>query len=200
MNSKMNWTDTTVVEPMDRSLPEPLNPSDRAVEVERSFQEFRASSARLVERVTDLAGEQVVSTQDSMADVQLVRTVFGKWSTEILRALHASPSLGFEALRRELPGISPRVLSLKLRTLEENRMISRRIADNHPPRTFYSLTQRGWTIAWLSHPVLLYLHHIDPTKSGSVSDGPPSGPPTDERQPDSSGSVPPVPGVSVPLV
>ncbi|MCI4320891.1 MAG: helix-turn-helix transcriptional regulator [Thermoplasmata archaeon] len=76
-------------------------------------------------------------------------------------ALHALPAAGFEELRRNLTGISPRVLSLKLKELEEKGMVRREILDSRPPRVRYSLTERGWTVAWLSQPVLLYLRYTD---------------------------------------
>ncbi len=76
---------------------------------------------------------------------------------EVLVALHASPSAGFEELRRSLPGISPRVLSLKLKGLEAHGMVRREIIDARPPRVQYVLTDQGWTVAWLSDPVMLYL-------------------------------------------
>ena len=129
-------------------------------EIDRCFREFRESAVRLVERVNDLAGSAMSGPRRPSKDVRLVRSVFGKWSMEVLVALHASPSAGFEELRRALPGISPRVLSLKLKGLEASGMVRREIVDARPPRVQYALTDQGWTIAWLSDPVLLYLDQL----------------------------------------
>jgi len=134
----------------------------RAGEIERSFREFREWSVRLVERVTDLTGPVEEGAHVAADDVPLVRSVFGKWSPEILMALHSTTSIGFEALRRDLHGISPRILSLKLRGLEDHGMILREVVDARPPRVRYALTDRGWNVAWLTHPVFLYLRHLDP--------------------------------------
>jgi DNA-binding HxlR family transcriptional regulator len=126
-------------------------------EVDRCFQEFRESAVRLVERVNDLMVPLQSGQPPAAKDIRLVRSIFGKWSMEVLVALHSAPSAGFEELRRALPGISPRVLSLKLKGLEEHGMVRREIVDSRPPRVRYMLTDQGWTVAWLSDPVLLFL-------------------------------------------
>ena len=130
-------------------------------EIEREFKEFREAAVRLAERVRDLSQSDPDPIEAARADLHLVRTIFGKWSSDVLIALHALPSAGFEELRRNLTGISPRVLSLKLKELEQNGMLHREILDFRPPRVRYSLTERGWTVAWLSQPVLLYLRFSD---------------------------------------
>jgi DNA-binding HxlR family transcriptional regulator len=130
-------------------------------EIDQSFREFRESAVRLVERVNDLLGAGGPRGPPSPKDIRLVRAVFGKWSTEVLVALHTAPSVGFEDLRRSLPGISPRVLSLKLKGLEQHGMVRREIIDSRPPRVRYTLTDRGWTVAWLSDPVLLFLEQTE---------------------------------------
>lgn len=126
-------------------------------DVVRTFREFRESAVRLVERVTDIAGEANDPAVSAQADLRIVRSIFGKWSADVLLALHVSPSVGFEELRRSLPGISPRVLSLKLKELEQHHMVTREILDTRPPRVHYSLTDRGWTVTWLAQPIFLYL-------------------------------------------
>jgi DNA-binding HxlR family transcriptional regulator len=135
---------------------------DTASEVERSFREFRESAVHLVERVADLTGSGDDPVASAHGDLQLFRSVFGKWSAEILVALHAATSSGFDELRRELSGISPRMLSLRLKGLEQRKMVHREVVDAHPPRVRYALTDRGWTLAWLAHPVFLYLRHMEP--------------------------------------
>jgi DNA-binding HxlR family transcriptional regulator len=129
-------------------------------EVDGSFQRFRESAVRLVERVNDLMGNAEPAPAPADDDLRLVRSVFGKWSIEIMAALHTAPSFGFEELRRFLPGISPRVLSLKLKDLEQHGLVRRDIVESRPPRVQYTLTDRGWTVAWLADPVLLYIRHL----------------------------------------
>ncbi|MCI4345215.1 MAG: winged helix-turn-helix transcriptional regulator [Thermoplasmata archaeon] len=126
-------------------------------DIEHWFSDFRESAVRLAERVTDLRGPPSDPLTTAQGDLKIIRSIFGKWSADVLLALHAVPSIGFEELRRGLPNISPRVLSLKLKELEQNSMVRRQILDTRPPRVRYSLTERGWTVAWLAQPILLYL-------------------------------------------
>jgi DNA-binding HxlR family transcriptional regulator len=137
-------------------------------EIDRRFRDFRESAVRLVEEVNDLLGPNGPRMSPSPKDIRLVRAVFGKWSTEVLVALHTAPAVGFEELRRSLPGISPRVLSLKLKGLEQHGMVRREIIDARPPRVRYTLTDRGWTVAWLADPVLLFLEQSDARESASA--------------------------------
>jgi DNA-binding HxlR family transcriptional regulator len=144
-------------------------------EVDVSFQQFRQSAVRLVEKVTDLLADGAALPPAPESDLKLIRTVFGKWSAEILVALHAAPSFGFEELRRRLSGISPRVLSLKLKELETHGMVAREVMDGHPPRVSYTLTERGWTVAWLAGPALLFLRQSAARGPGSESPARPAG-------------------------
>ena len=131
-------------------------------EIQAAFQDFREAAVRLAERVTDLSGVPEDPIAAAQADLRLLRSIFSKWSPDVLVALHAVPSIGFEELRRSLSGISPRVLSLKLKELEQNGLVRREILDTRPPRVRYALRHRGWTVAWLAQPVLLYLRFSEP--------------------------------------
>jgi len=144
-------------------LPSASMSPDPATAIEACFRDFRESAVRLAERVNDLdhrARED--PAEAARQDLQLVRTIFGKWSPEVLVALHGAPAEGFESLRRSLVGISPRVLSLKLKELEASGMVQREVVNSRPPRVRYTLTDRGWTVAWLTQPILLYLRHSHP--------------------------------------
>lgn len=152
----------------------PSNEFSVDADVERSFREFRESAVRLVERVTDLAGDPSDPALAAQADLRIVRSIFGKWSADVLLALHVSPSVGFEDLRRSLPGISPRVLSLKLKELEQNHMVTREILDTRPPRVHYSLTERGWTVTWLAQPIFLFLRLTERNRPPALESGRPS--------------------------
>jgi DNA-binding HxlR family transcriptional regulator len=135
-------------------------------EIQRSFRDFRTSAVRLVERVQDALGPNHDPGSEVTTNLRLLRSVFSKWTPEILLTLHAVPSVGFEQLRRSLKGISPRVLSLKLKELEYEGLVTRRIVASRPPRVQYTLTERGWTVTWLSQPVFLYIRVSQPRATG----------------------------------
>lgn len=68
--------------------------------------------------------------------------VCGKWTLLLIRDLAAGVSR-FCELERSLGGISPRTLSLRLRSLEEEGIVERRTYPQVPPRVEYALTDKG---------------------------------------------------------
>ena len=68
--------------------------------------------------------------------------VCGKWTILIIRDL-ADGRSRFCELERSLAGISPRTLSLRLRALEDEGVVSRRTFPEVPPRVEYALTEKG---------------------------------------------------------
>ncbi|MFJ2740553.1 winged helix-turn-helix transcriptional regulator [Streptomyces sp. NPDC087440] len=72
-----------------------------------------------------------------------VDVIDGKWKVLILWALHERPRR-FGATRRELPGISEKVLAQQLRELEADLVVHREVyEDAAVPRVEYSLTELG---------------------------------------------------------
>lgn len=65
-----------------------------------------------------------------------------KWSLLILYTLNLQPTMRFNALRREIPDISQKMLTNTLRTLEEDGLVTRTIYAEVPPRVEYSITDR----------------------------------------------------------
>lgn len=66
-----------------------------------------------------------------------------KWSLLILYTLNLQPTMRFNALRREIPDISQKMLTNTLRTLEEDGLVTRTIYAEVPPRVEYSITDRS---------------------------------------------------------
>jgi len=74
--------------------------------------------------------------------------VAGKWTLLIIRDL-ASGVKRFNQLERSLQGISPKTLSVRLRSLEEEGIILRQTFAEVPPRVEYSLTEKGHDLVGL---------------------------------------------------
>jgi DNA-binding HxlR family transcriptional regulator len=96
-------------------------------------------------------------SESAELNLMLVRTIFSKWSIEILTVLYTVNPIGFEELRKSLKGISSRVLSKKLKMLEDMGLIERGVLNTRPPKVRYALTEKGSTVSTLGEPVLLYL-------------------------------------------
>lgn len=94
---------------------------------------------------------------------RLTRAVFGAWGMEILHDLEGKPDgLGFEAIRRDLTGVSPRVLSRKLKILEAGGLVRRDVLDARPVRVAYRLTPNGQTLIRMALPIALALRTLVP--------------------------------------
>jgi len=66
----------------------------------------------------------------------------GAWAPNVLWFLRAG-ARRFGELRHDIPRISARVLSARLRELESRGMITRRLLDTSPPSAEYELTNLG---------------------------------------------------------
>jgi DNA-binding HxlR family transcriptional regulator len=69
----------------------------------------------------------------------------GKWKGVILYKLLERP-MRFSELKRMLPAITQRMLTLQLRELEGDGLVHREIYKEIPPRVEYSLTEFGETL------------------------------------------------------
>jgi DNA-binding HxlR family transcriptional regulator len=74
-----------------------------------------------------------------------VDVIGGKWKSLILFHLMAGTKR-FNELRRLMPEVTQRMLTLQLRELETDRVIHREIYREVPPKVEYSLTELGNTL------------------------------------------------------
>jgi DNA-binding HxlR family transcriptional regulator len=73
---------------------------------------------------------------------QVLDLIADKWTVLIIRRL-ADGTLRFAQLRRSIDGISQKVLTNILRSLERDGIVTRRIYASVPPKVEYSLTALG---------------------------------------------------------
>ena len=79
---------------------------------------------------------------DERCPVEAVSEIIGrKWVSLILRDLADGPKR-FGQLEHSIK-VSPRILSLRLQELESDGLLSRQVFAEVPPRTEYTLTERG---------------------------------------------------------
>ncbi len=69
-----------------------------------------------------------------------------KWSVLIMALLGAGPRR-YSELRRSVDGISQRMLTLTLRGLERDGLVSRAVTPTTPPQVHYALTPVGQTLS-----------------------------------------------------
>lgn len=69
----------------------------------------------------------------------------GKWKTVVLWYLRKD-ARRFSQLKRQIPGITEKMLSLQLKQLEKDGIINRTVFAEVPPRVEYCLTKEGKTL------------------------------------------------------
>lgn len=107
---------------------------------------------------------------------EVVDVVFSRWTTPILWLLHDRGRLRFVELERGIGGITPKVLTQRLRQLERDGLVSRTYHPEVPPRVEYEITELGRSLA----PVFAVLatwsrEHLDRVRQARARfDGPAS--------------------------
>lgn len=66
----------------------------------------------------------------------------GAWTPSIIWKLSGDPRR-FGELMRDIPGVSPKMLTTRLRALEEKGVVVRKVVPTSPPSVEYSLTELG---------------------------------------------------------
>ena len=74
-----------------------------------------------------------------------VQLIGSKWKLLIIRNLRARP-WRFNELRKDLEGISQKVLTDSLREMEADGIITRTVYPEVPPRVEYTLTELGYSL------------------------------------------------------
>lgn len=81
-------------------------------------------------------------------DRLLLDQIADRWTILVLGAICAADNgrIRFNALRREVEGISQKTLTLCLRRLERNGLVERHLVDSAPPGVEYAITALGHTL------------------------------------------------------
>ena len=72
----------------------------------------------------------------------LLARIGDKWTVLVVQTL-GEGSRRFNELRREIPSVSQRMLTLTLRNLERDGLVNRTVTPSIPPRVDYELTELG---------------------------------------------------------
>ncbi len=75
----------------------------------------------------------------------LLQRIGDKWTVLVVATLAEGPRR-FNELRREIPSVSQRMLTLTLRNLERDGLVNRTVTPSIPPRVDYELTALGHSL------------------------------------------------------
>lgn len=76
----------------------------------------------------------------------ILARISDKWSLLVLYTLNQEPTMRFNALQKSIPDISQKMLTVTLKTLEEDGFVSRKVYAEVPPKVEYSLTDRALSL------------------------------------------------------
>ena len=76
----------------------------------------------------------------------ILSRISDKWSILTLFTLTQAPVMRFNELQKTIPDISQKMLTVTLRTLEEDGLVKRKIYAQVPPKVEYSLTDRAMSL------------------------------------------------------
>ena len=97
------------------------------------------SNSKAIERAKACSTEYILALNDTL------NVMSGKWKLPIIGSLMFGKKR-FRELERDIPKITPRMLSKELKDLEMNGMVSRTVYDSIPVTVEYELTKSGQTL------------------------------------------------------
>jgi DNA-binding HxlR family transcriptional regulator len=106
---------------METATPQPVKVTPTYTAEPRNFEQCKAA---------------IVPVNDVLAQIG------GKWTMYIIMALSHGP-LRFSELKRQIGGVSQKMLTATLRDLEKDGFVLRTVTPSIPPRVDYELTEMG---------------------------------------------------------
>lgn len=101
---------------------------------------IKMANTKAIERARTCSTEYVLALNDTL------NVMNGKWKLPIIGSLMFGKKR-FKELEREIPKITPRMLSKELKDLEMNGMVSRTVYDTIPVTVEYELTKSGLSLS-----------------------------------------------------
>lgn len=86
---------------------------------------------------------------------EILDRIGDKWSLYVVHLL-GSGTKRFSELRRQIEGITSRMLTVTLRSLERDGLVTRTVYPVVPPRVDYTLTPMGRTLLEAASPLLVW--------------------------------------------
>lgn len=96
-----------------------------------------------------------LSATDCKGLAEVLATIGDKWTIMVVGTLSKGP-LRYSEIERRVGGISQRMLTLTLKRLEADGIVTRTLFPSVPPRVDYELTQLGQTLRGALVPLHLW--------------------------------------------
>ena len=100
----------------------------------------------------------------------LLRVLSGPWTIYILCRLHKNGTIRFGQLKRQMLGISSKMLTERLRTLQAAEIIHRHHEPSVPPKVTYSLTKEGRELTRVLNQLNTLAYRWQEAPSGKIKE------------------------------
>ena len=100
-----------------------------------------------IEKIKSCSSEFILALNDTL------NVIHGKWRLPIIGSLLYGKKR-FKGLEREIPHITPRMLSKELKELELNGVLKRTVFDTIPVTVEYELTKSGKSLNEILDPMI----------------------------------------------
>src|SRR3984893_1100723 len=120
------------------------------------FVALRCSSAKIAQGGTILSDTHIDvcegghSPEERRAFAEILSPIGDKWTVLVVGVLSLGP-MRYSQISKLVEGVSQRMLTLTLKSLERDGLVTRTVYPTNPPRVDYELTERGKTL-------ILHLH------------------------------------------
>src|SRR6201982_2175422 len=100
----------------------------------------------MVQTNTTVRASEALSPHEACkAELETLARIGDKWTVMVVGALAKGP-IRYNEIRRRVEGISQRMLTLTLKGLEQDGLVTRTRYPTIPPRVDYSLTELGRSV------------------------------------------------------
>ena len=95
---------------------------------------------------TESPDERAAMSKKLLPVMDTMELLSGKWRIIIMTALYLGGRMRFNQIKKHIPRITGRVLSMELKYLQEHEIVSRSVKDTSPITVEYALTEYGKTL------------------------------------------------------
>ena len=110
-------------------------------------------------------GKDLYEGCDESCFLYTLSLIGGKWKMIILYAIHRNGTIRYNALQRSIGNITYKTLSVQLKELEADGLITRKEYSQIPPKVEYSLSEKGRSLIPIMDVLCLWGYNHRPKPS-----------------------------------
>lgn len=113
--------------------------------------------------------KRIYQSQDYCPVARTLNVLGDRWTILIVRDMLAFKKTKFSELLDSLQGLSPNLLSQRLKQLEDAGIVTRRLYSEHPPRMEYRLTPKGKALGPVLSAMRNWGEQFEPREAEALS-------------------------------